>query len=812
MPYQFLTQHGQLLPEHKKELQEKRGFTEETIQKYRFFSGGEYLLQCESVLSSQFSTEELIKSGVFIQSNVLNPMLLEHRVIIPYISEEKITLLRPHKLGFSDVPIQIYETFWAEKIIITEGEFKAVAAAQLGFAAIGLPGVGSFSDTHFPELIKKLNQYHVKSCYIIFDSECKDNPRFPNYKPNPNQRYDTQYFAFLMAKLIEKEGKGCFIGVLPENWRVEGKIDLDGALAQGKTREDIEMVISQSLTYRQYFEELSKEAQKVILRKTDRKYHHSHLRIEFGRYVATRGFGKREHDEEISNFVVKIIAIHDTIEGIIREVIFVNREGEHSRSFSLPAESMGNEAFRTFCLNVGNYIWKGRQEDISILWEEEFLNSDETRLIVEPDQVGWIEDEKIWVFGNVAFNTAEMRPDENGIFWMEKKGIKPVPLGITTGKNIISEGVPYLSLKDSFDREEAKLKLTETIGAMEAAKCLGWIASVPYMEEIFKAWGCFPFLFLTGKTGSGKSTVAEWLCYFLGVERTGMMLPHTTATAIQRALAYYSSLPVFLDEYRNTQKIIEKTEFLRNAYNRQAAGKSLWKNFGLRMAKVRGTLIVAGQETPIDSALLSRSIIVEILQAKRRENHFSWWTREKPKFSSFLLNVLRKKRVDDFLKVMEISKDFFTKRGIDDRTAINYSIIVAGFGIEWNGDKQFAEDMIKHVDITAESMKEESEISVFLSDLCVLKFNGALKDDFWKVEGEYLYIYFQGLYNIWAKDCQQRGVDVLKFSSMMSYFKEESGFLDGSARTRIKGQQCRCVKFFLTKISENISMLIDEEV
>ena len=75
-------------------------------------------------------------------------------------------------MGLKDTPIQVYETNWLSRdCILTEGEFKAMAAAQLGFTSIAIPGIGSFSDKHFPELIKLLNEHGIRCVSVIFDSE-----------------------------------------------------------------------------------------------------------------------------------------------------------------------------------------------------------------------------------------------------------------------------------------------------------------------------------------------------------------------------------------------------------------------------------------------------------------------------------------------------------------------------------------------------------------------------------------------------------------------------------------------------------------
>jgi len=818
--YEFIVSHGKLTEQHNQELKLKRGFTDDTITKLRFFSGGKYLLDLEQEIIA-FDRESLLSSGVCIDSGkgiTLSPMLLEDRVIIPYLNEAgKSYLIRPHKLGLRNIPIEIYCPDWklGADIIMTEGEFKAAAAMQLGILAIAIPGIGSFSKDHFQRLIKFLSDAKVRNICIIFDNEAKDDPRMPNYKDNPADRHDTEFYAYFMAKQLDSEGFRTQVGTLPDSWRVKGKADIDGALAQGKTRDDLSMVVVSSKPAKQYVEELPREAQTVIRRKMSLKYFRSHIRREFGKYVATRRRGKTEWDEEIANFTMKIIATHQTSEGIIREIQFTNEFGDTSSCFAIGPEDMGGaEGFTTFCFRHGNFIWRGTKEDLSNIWEGLFLE-DDGRHIVEPDHVGWVESEGLWIFGNVAVDKdgKEMRPDKNHIFWMEKKGIKPVALGVTSGKTQISEGIPYISLTPC-DIAEVRKRLSDTIGEIEAIKCLGWASAIPYLEDIFDAYGCYPFLFITGRTGSGKSTIAEWITCLFGIEDAGKSLSQTTVVAIQRSLGYYSSLPVFLDEFRNTSDIAFKTGFLRNVYNRQSSGKGIKSNFGIREAKVRGTLIIAGEETPNDNAILNRSILIEIIKKSRITNHYDWFQRNKIKFSHHILEIIKKKPTDRalFMRVLAEAKDYLTAHaGVDDRTAVNHAVLCAGHAITFGEkDLKFADMIIAEAKKTNIEYQKDNIIHTFIKDLQVLVHSGILKDKYWLLEDGKIYLYFEGLYNLWAADARKRGIDPFKAASVRGYFKEEEGFLEMSIKKRIDGFPRNCVVFNSETCGENIRDLIEE--
>jgi len=823
--YDAIIKFGKLSEEHKNELKTKRGFTEETISKNKFFSGGQYLLKHEDSLLKDYSEQELLDSGTFIKPDRdphLSPLLQENRIIIPYLDKEGCAYnLRPHKLGLKGVPVQIYQdAFAGDNLVLTEGEFKAAAAVQLGFNCVAIPGIGSFSDKHFDRLTQFLDIHKVKDICIIFDNEIKDDPKYKSYKKNPTNRYDTQYYMYFMAKKLNKAGYRCKIGMLPDNWRQDGKIDIDGALAMGKSRSDFCKIVSESIDHKQFLSQLPSEIRNIILKKEKRSYHRSRVRKEFGCYVVNRGTGEKAYEERISNFTIEIVATHRTYEGMIREVRFTNEYGEQSNSFALEADYMNSaDSFGAFCLRKGNYIWRGRKEDLSNIWESLFLD-DDGRVIIEPDHIGWLENERMFIFGNVSIthDGKEMRPDGNHIFWTEKRGIKPITLGVAQGRRNISEGMPYLHLKE-FDVNIVRERLAETISDKYASMCLGWITAVVYMEDVFKKYGCFPFLFINGKRASGKSTVAEWLMNFYGLENSGKMAADTTAVGIQRYLAYYSSLPVYIDEYRNTKKVTDKNGFLRNCYNRQSAGKGVKSDFGVREAKIRGTLLIAGEETPEDNALRTRCVIAYVSLNNRKVvdsqhvNHFDWFQANRLKFSAHILKIIRNKHktTEKFIEILDEGKQYLVENGADDRIAINYAVVAAGYAMAFDEDVEFAQWISAETSRAKDVNNEEQAVQVFIEELNVLKTRKLVNKDFWELDEGKIYIYFQGLYQVWSIEFKKsRGVEPFKSSAIRDYLKEESGFISLNEPKRINGQLKKCIVFEESNAPEGLRMLVDE--
>lgn len=160
-------------------LGKERGLKPETIKKFRLFSikdlktTSEFLREC-------FSFDELLISGL------LNPkgkfVFTYHKLIIPFIENNKIVYLRGRKLQKAEsnrkiskyislnnfegmLPLKRFYNIDIlkiicpdEKLIVTEGEFDCEIMVQEGFNAIGIPGT-----TNIPE-----NQIHIIKDYDVY--------------------------------------------------------------------------------------------------------------------------------------------------------------------------------------------------------------------------------------------------------------------------------------------------------------------------------------------------------------------------------------------------------------------------------------------------------------------------------------------------------------------------------------------------------------------------------------------------------------------------------------------------------------------
>lgn len=800
--YQRLTDLLHLTPDHRAEMKKKRGFTDVLIDEMKFRSGGNHVRAVMEQLRQEFSAEELMVSGVLVKAGnaaKVNDQLTDGQVLIPYLDDAGMVYhLRRHKLGFEKVQAQIYGACFLrerpEHVIVTEGEFKAVALWQWGIPAIGLPGTPSFVRKNLDRLLDFLKQHGVKLVTIIFDNEVKNVPGLPKYKERVEDRYDLEYYTYLLAYKMDThktKNMPAKIGMLPDEWRVDGKVDFDMALAQGRTRQDIDNVILTAITPAEYKENLTDEAARIVGRKIARHFFKSPVKREHSRYIIEKKMESGQTFEQVvSNFIINIKAvIYDNMERTItRNVQFVNEFDEKSEVFDLtPADMSGLDSFKKFCFSHGNYLFKGSTADLTSIWEYEF-SRDIGEVIKTPERVGRITPD-FWLFANLAIKDGKIYyPDNDGVIWVDGIGYRPKALEVGSKDEPTQTNMPNM-VEKPIDMVDVAEKMRQTIGGYEAYIGIGWAIATLFSDEIFKEFKMFPFLYPHGKRGAGKTSFMRWLMCIFGIETEGFSVVTSSTVHMVRLLSYYSSLGVWFDEYRNHIDIKRKADgFLRSAYNRQVTGKGIKQSFGVKSYRVSATVALSGEAMPDDNGLFTRLIPVSISAYRRDRTHYDWLMKKCANFSGFAMEVILKHSEikPKILKYITELKGILVGRGVDDRTAENWAICAGTFESMVKEDDQFIEWVFNQCSELKVSGEEDHMLNQFWDDVNVMYSDGTINAKEIKVVGKpvtHLFFWFNNIYGAWCEFYRKKtGQNPFDKASIVNYLKDEPYFVKAEQR------------------------------
>lgn len=553
-------------------IKKKRGLSEKTIEMFGLKSSGVQNKELLKDLDKYFPPGELENMGVFksyageyqvasqlcgygmtsekdvngnpIWRNGVNPIL------IPYLDAGGNPFhIRPHKGGlrkpldvddldvtytgqhaFSPFLLRTVTTMplYEERrgfVVLTEGEWKALALIECGIPAIAFPGIQAIRNNAFKiNFIKILRTFNIEEVTICFDNELKDN------QPDPYKRYDASVYAHYTKAILRQNGFNCKVVTLPDEWRVNKKADWDGALvkfiseskshAQGiqKARKEFLKVLNSEEENFSQLKFLNSEREVVIQSKLAWLFHTRQLPIGddsikllarrlqkrnpslanafrkcFDRYF-TRKPPRREQAEvyyksmeqakkdenwlalaeaeqlllgmpkHISNFTIRC---HYTLINTQGEKEYLVTFHDATNNTSSGFHRINNKSlstpsdFRKFCLSIG-FTYKSGDNDLANLTEDMQAQC-QFRNIHEIPMYGYCEDIKLWKFGDRAYTPdgKEILPDSNHVFWYQGIGYQ-TDFGKRLGEGF-SQGAPQLGEHNMDEAIDAFLLMSEHI-------------------------------------------------------------------------------------------------------------------------------------------------------------------------------------------------------------------------------------------------------------------------------------------------------------------------------------------------------------
>jgi len=337
--------------------------------------------------------------------------------------------------------------------------------------------------------------------------------------------------------------------------------------------------------------------------------------------------------EPISNFTARCEYCRHTADHKTERLIRIeNTQGEKTKLLSLPAESNGRLAeFRVWCLErtQGVAVWRGGEKDLQNLTED-MKHLSAHRNIFEVPHYGFDPNSKITFFGDCAWapDGEVLLPDDNNIFWHGGMGYQVDVDAALVGEGF-QQGAPMLALRPGDGKIDVKQLferfsqgIFDTVGDYDGLLCIGMSLLYAAAQQVYRDYGGHPGLWLYGKRGGGKTTVARWLMRIWGFkELQGIRLDKTTtAVGMTRNLTQYADIPLWFDEYRrNIPDIDLKEAVLRGAFDRSSGSKGrMDSTTKTNSVRALTTPIVSGEMSSPDAATRSRYVHAMIATSRRR--------------------------------------------------------------------------------------------------------------------------------------------------------------------------------------------------
>lgn len=317
--------------------------------------------------------------------------------------------------------------------------------------------------------------------------------------------------------------------------------------------------------------------------------------------------GKENNEQQWSNFTLEpLFHIKDQLNPK-RLFRMVNVYGQEEIIEIKQPELGSLQAFRNKVEGIGNFIWMGKEEQLTKL---KFFLYEKTETALEITQLGWQENQ-FFAFGNgVLYNNQWLPVDEFGIVRLGDIGNFYLPAAskiyckerrlFQFERRFVHLGLSEISFRKYSD------KLIEVFGD-NAIVGICFMMATLFKDVVTSVTKNFPILNMFGPKGSGKSELGHSLMAFFIINNEPPNISSATDAALADTVAQCANALVHIDEYKNTIEL-NRREFIKGLYD--GVGRT---RMNMDRDKKRETtavdcgVMLSGQEMPtIDIAIFSR--------------------------------------------------------------------------------------------------------------------------------------------------------------------------------------------------------------
>lgn len=405
---------------------------------------------------------------------------------------------------------------------------------------------------------------------------------------------------------------------------------------------------------------------------------------------------------ELSDFFIKIKnKFFDENENFFLEIDIISNN--RKRTKLIPGAATSDlKKFKSEISSAGEFVFDGDNKDLSYIWRFIYnLNSDVKDLQLT-DIIG--KHEEGWLFKNGFYNIILKK-------FLEEKN------NISGRYKLNNDKAHNLYIIEEYNAKNIFHMLKSILSEDILYPALGFFIAGLFCDAIVAKYKTFPILFCYGEQSKGKSVLAELLCNLAGLHNNVAFNFNSTKKAIQRNAAYYSNLPIIIDEFDNESN---QTQQLKAFFDREGYKRAKFDNTNLLLETIiRCFFIVTSNNKPIDSALFTRLIFLDFNNFKHTNfDKFLDVYSKRENFGKFLIDVVSNISETQLLLnieklVLKIHQEAsLAKIKIDGRAALNAGKIFGALQLFLKSiscplsERQLLKLCVEQIQSLNESMKE----------------------------------------------------------------------------------------------------------
>jgi len=312
---------------------------------------------------------------------------------------------------------------------------------------------------------------------------------------------------------------------------------------------------------------------------------------------------------DLSNFTMKSMFHLLNGSNNTYRIIFIQRQTGQKNFVEVYSSEMKPESFETI-LKSKRCTFFGNAYQLKRVFAR--MMDEETEAVIL-DYLGWNQEHNIYVFADALFNSKNelLKIDQLGIVATEETKYYLPSFGFANLKNEdFKTDRLYKFAPGTTDFKTWSLLFYQAFGSNAVIGMLYTILAL-YRDVIFAQVGFFPFLFLFGDFGTGKTSFTENLLSLFGRDIIGTPLNNATIVALSRLVSSRCNSLFYFKEYTN-ETDSNAEDFILTAYD--GAGRTTGVKSNDNKTKsfpVRSALIFDGNHLPSQkSAILSRMILL----------------------------------------------------------------------------------------------------------------------------------------------------------------------------------------------------------
>ena len=330
-----------------------------------------------------------------------------------------------------------------------------------------------------------------------------------------------------------------------------------------------------------------------------------------GRYYTFHFSKDKKTEVELSNFVGESLVHLINGTNNSRRIIKIQRYTGEIEIIEVLSSELKPDSFETILKSI-RCTFFGTAYPLKRIFAH-WMDLETQATIIET--LGWNKEHQVYAFANAVFTKQNkiMEVDDYGII-DDKKGNKRYYLpayGLANKNNPDYDGErKFVYQPGSLNFEEYSKLYFEAFESNGGIAILFLILSV-FWDIIFDQVGFFPFLFLFGAYGTGKTSLVEFLLRVFGKDFKGIPLNNSTGTAISRLTASRKNTIFYIKEYTNDTEASNQ-DLLLTAYDGTGRSTGIKSNDNrTKTSMVTSSMILDGNEIPTQkSAVLSRMILL----------------------------------------------------------------------------------------------------------------------------------------------------------------------------------------------------------